>query len=94
MPGYLNSHSKFVEVYEKPILKEDTQALNELHQHIEPFILRRMKKDVLTELPDKYETKMLTDMSEGQKMYTFHIWKISEVKSRRILKQMEYRRAE
>ena len=35
--------------------------------HISPFILRRMKKDVLTELPDKYETKMLTDLSEDQK---------------------------
>lgn len=68
MPEYLHSHSKFVELYEKPILKEDTQALQDLHQHIEPFILRRMKKDVLTELPDKYETKMLTEMSEGQKM--------------------------
>ncbi len=68
MPEYLNSHSKFVETYEKPILKEDQKALTDLHQHIEPFILRRMKKDVLTELPDKYETKMLTDMSEGQKL--------------------------
>ncbi len=68
MPEYLNSHSRFVETYEKPILKEDAAALYDLHQHIEPFILRRMKKDVLTELPDKYETKMLTDMSEGQKL--------------------------
>ena len=68
MPDYLNSHSRFVELYEKPILKEDTEALSDLHQHITPFILRRMKKDVLTELPDKYETKMLTDLSEGQKL--------------------------
>jgi SNF2 family DNA or RNA helicase len=68
MPGYLNSHSRFVEMYEKPIMKEDLDALKDLHQHIEPFILRRMKKDVLTELPDKYETKMLTELSEGQKM--------------------------
>ncbi len=68
MPDYLNSHNKFVETYEKPILKEDKEALKDLHQHIEPFILRRMKKDVLTELPDKYESKMLTELSEGQKM--------------------------
>lgn len=68
MAGYLNSHNRFVETYEKPILKEDTEALSDLHQHISPFILRRMKKDVLTELPDKYETKMLTELSEGQKM--------------------------
>ncbi len=67
MPGYLLSHSKFVEYYEKPILKEDKEALEDLHQHISPFILRRMKKDVLTELPDKYESKMLTELSEEQK---------------------------
>ncbi len=68
MPGYLNSHSKFVELFEKPILKEDKEALKDLHDHITPFILRRMKKDVLTELPDKYETKMLTELSEEQKL--------------------------
>jgi hypothetical protein len=68
MPDYLGSHTKFVETYEKPIMKEDTEVLKELHQHIEPFILRRMKKDVLKELPDKYETKMLTELSEGQKL--------------------------
>ena len=67
MPGYLLSHLKFVEYYEKPILKDDREALEDLHQHISPFILRRMKKDVLTELPDKYESKMLTDLSEEQK---------------------------
>ena len=67
MPGYLHSHLKFVEYYEKPILREDKDALEDLHQHISPFILRRMKKDVLTELPDKYESKMLTDLSEEQK---------------------------
>ena len=68
MPEYLYSHNRFVELYEKPIMKEDEKALFDLHQHIEPFILRRMKKDVLTELPDKYETKMLTDLSEGQRL--------------------------
>lgn len=67
MPGYLYSHMKFVEYYEKPILKEDKEALEDLHLHISPFILRRMKKDVLTELPDKYESKMLTELSEEQK---------------------------
>lgn len=68
MPGYLGSHTHFVDDYEKPIMKEDKGALNDLHQHISPFILRRMKKDVLTELPDKYETKMLTELSEEQKL--------------------------
>jgi len=67
MPGYLHNHARFVEVYEKPILKDDKEALEDLHQLIAPFILRRMKKDVLTELPDKYESKILTELTEEQK---------------------------
>lgn len=68
MPYYLYTHSKFVERYEKPIIKEENkEALADLGKHIQPFILRRMKKDVLEELPEKIETKFLTDLTEEQK---------------------------
>lgn len=67
MPNYLFSHSKFVNIYEKPIMKEEGNKLEDLNRRITPFILRRMKKDVLHELPDKVEEKMLTDMVEEQK---------------------------
>lgn len=67
MPGYLLSHTKFVNRYEKPIMKEDSKALTDLGQHIHPFILRRMKKEVLKELPEKVETKIITDLTESQK---------------------------
>lgn len=67
MPLYLLSHAKFVNQYEKPILKNDESALKDLGRHIHPFILRRMKKEVLTELPDKIETKMLVDMTDEQR---------------------------
>ena len=67
MPLYLLSHSKFVSQYEKPILHKDEEALKNLGRHIHPFILRRMKKEVLTELPDKIETKMLVDMTDEQR---------------------------
>lgn len=68
MPYYLLSHTKFLNRYEKPIVKEeDKKALEDLGKHIDPFILRRMKKDVLSELPDKVETKMLTDLTDQQK---------------------------
>jgi len=83
MPGYLHSHSRFVETYEKPILKDDKEALEDLHQLIAPFILRRMKKDVLTELPDKYESKILTELSDEQKkIYLSYLENIrSEIKT-------------
>jgi SNF2 family DNA or RNA helicase len=67
MPEYLLSHTKFVNQYEKPIMKEQEGTLEDLNRRITPFILRRMKKDVLHELPEKVETKMLTDMVEEQK---------------------------
>lgn len=67
MPNYLLSHTKFVNQYEKPIMKDEEGVLDDLNRRIIPFVLRRMKKDVLHELPDKVETKMLTDMEEEQR---------------------------
>jgi SNF2 family DNA or RNA helicase len=67
MPDYLFNHAKFVNQYEKPIMREEEGVLDDLNRRILPFILRRMKKDVLKELPDKVETKMLTDMVDEQK---------------------------
>ena len=68
MPGYLLTSSKFAEKFEKPIVKEqDNKKLRELNNHIRPFILRRMKKDVLKELPDKIEQKIIVEMTNEQK---------------------------
>lgn len=68
MPGYLYTHAKFVNLYEKPVMRmNDKDALKQLNFHIKPFILRRMKKDVLTELPEKSEQKMISDMTDEQK---------------------------
>jgi SNF2 family DNA or RNA helicase len=68
MPGYLLNHRKFVQKYEIPIVKNgDKKALQELNKHIKPFILRRLKKDVIKELPPKIEHNMIVDMTEEQK---------------------------
>ncbi|MTI80429.1 MAG: helicase [Firmicutes bacterium] len=68
MPGYLLSHKKFVEKYERPIIvNQNEEALNKMQKLISPFILRRMKKDVLKELPPKFEHKVLTDLTKEQK---------------------------
>lgn len=67
MPGYLLSHSAFKKRFEIPIVKNnDRRAFMELNRHISPFILRRMKCDVLKELPDKTESKMINEMTEAQ----------------------------
>ena len=61
MPGYLLSEAKFKEKY----LKEDMH--DELKELIKPFILRRLKKDVIDELPDKIEKKFMVEMEKNQK---------------------------
>ncbi|TYQ14910.1 UNVERIFIED_CONTAM: SNF2 family DNA or RNA helicase [Acetivibrio alkalicellulosi] len=68
MPGYLLSHPKFIKKFESPIMKNNNQkTLKELKRHIKPFIMRRIKRDVLKELPDKIESKMTCEMTTEQK---------------------------
>lgn len=68
MPGYLFSYQRFKNTYETPIVKENNQqAMTKLKMLIEPFILRRNKKDVLTELPDKTVTILNNEMEPEQK---------------------------
>lgn len=68
MPGYLYSYRKFKETYELPIIKEnDDWTMNKLKMLIEPFILRRTKKEVLTELPDK-TISILNNEMQGEQL--------------------------
>ncbi len=75
MPGYLFSYSRFKNNFEMPIVKnEDEASTNRLKKMLAPFIMRRLKKDVLKELPDKIETVVYNTMEETQqKLYTAHL---------------------
>ena len=75
MPGYLYSYRKFKEIYEVPIVKEsDEWVLKKLKMLIEPFILRRTKQGVLTELPDKTVSILNNEMQDEQlKIYTSYM---------------------
>lgn len=75
MPGYLFSYRKFKENYEMPIVKEEnSELMAKLRMLIEPFILRRTKKQVLTELPDKTVTILNNEMEEEQeKVYLSYL---------------------
>ena len=56
MPGYLPPYKTFCARFEKPIVQEEDQnAVRRLNQLTGPFILRRMKAEVLQELPPKTE---------------------------------------
>lgn len=68
LPGYLYSYKRFNEKYVQPATSEDGyEALDDLSKQIKPFILRRLKKDVLNELPEKIENTMLAELTEEQK---------------------------
>lgn len=67
MPGYLFSYTRFAKRFERPAAKGDTHILQQLSRRIKPFLLRRMKKDVLAELPEKIENKLVTELTEEQR---------------------------
>ncbi|MGH4118050.1 SNF2 helicase associated domain-containing protein [Clostridium sp.] len=66
MPGYLYDEKRFSVRYHKK-LKECPEILEDLNRLIKPFILRRRKKDVLKELPDKIEKTLWVSLEDEQK---------------------------
>ncbi len=68
MPGYLYSHSAFVDKLEKPIVKsKNEEASQQLRRLVQPFMLRRIKSNVLKELPPKLEHVRRVQLSEDER---------------------------
>ena len=68
MPGYLNTLMKFREKYQvKDVDEKSLDILKNLNYQIKPFILRRLKRDVVKDLPDKIENIVYLDLPEVQK---------------------------
>ena len=56
MPGFLGSQAKFKLLFRTPIEKQgSSEQLAQLRQRVTPFMLRRNKSDVATDLPEKQE---------------------------------------
>jgi SNF2 family DNA or RNA helicase len=68
MPGFLGTQSEFTKRYITPISKGDKKALINLQKKISFFMMRRLKSDVLEELPEKIEQKIFVDLSPDQKV--------------------------
>lgn len=67
MEGYLFTHNTFVSKLEKPIVQSGEKlARQQLSLLVQPFIMRRLKKDVLKELPDKLEYVRKIQLSEDE----------------------------
>lgn len=67
-PSMFGTMEEFNNFYAIPIQKEnDQEAIEELKKKVYPFILRRIKKEVLKDLPDKIEKTMYIEMNPEQK---------------------------
>lgn len=86
MPGFLYDYGTFRSEIEQPAVKEeDRDALEKLHRMAGPFILRRSKREVLKDLPDKLEevryARFAPD-SEQEKQYNAEVVRMrSELRS-------------
>ena len=68
LPGFFGSYQKFRTNYELPIVRDQDEFLEaELQKMVTPFILRRRKKDVLHDLPDKIEDVYFRQLEDEQK---------------------------
>ncbi len=68
MPGYLGSAKDFRERYELPIAKEkNAAAQTRLARRLRPFMLRRLKKDVASDLPAKLEQVSFCELTPDQR---------------------------
>lgn len=77
LPGFLGTKSDFNGVYNN---SASSDTLKKLHNKILPFILRRLKKDVLKDLPEKTEELLYIRMDdEQQKIYSSEVAKLRAI---------------
>lgn len=71
MPGFLYGYEVFKKEFETPIVKyEDSDAMERMRRMVAPFILRRLKEDVLKDLPEKLEeSRFVKFESDQQHLY-------------------------
>ena len=67
MPGYLGSRDEFAKRYESPVEAREHDSSTLLRCAIGPFVLRRLKADVLADLPEKTESVVYAQMDAKQK---------------------------
>lgn len=80
MPGYLYGYETFRKEFELPIVRgEDESAMERLKRMTSPFILRRLKDQVLKDLPEKLEENRYVKLSgEQKKLYDAQVAKLKQ----------------
>ncbi|MBC8095390.1 MAG: DEAD/DEAH box helicase, partial [Akkermansiaceae bacterium] len=78
MPGYLGAAADFKERYEIPITRErNVESQARLGRRLRPFILRRMKRDVAKDLPEKLEQVAYCELTDEQRTVYQQIMEMS-----------------
>ena len=79
LPGDLYSLNYFTKNFEKPIQMGDDKRQAQLQKLVSPFILRRTKKQVLKDLPDKVEKDLWLNLSpEEKQLYLANLAQVNE----------------
>lgn len=77
LPGYLGNSKQFSTIFRNPIEKDgNIQKVKMLTKRIKPFILRRTKQEVITELPPKTEIIRMVEL-EGEQRDLYEIIRVS-----------------
>jgi superfamily II DNA or RNA helicase len=66
-PGLLGGRADFQERWAEPIMLGDASAAARLRERIRPFVLRRLKKEVATELPPRTDAIMYVELDETER---------------------------
>jgi len=68
LPGYLGNRNDFRERYELPIARGSApEVQRRLSRRLQPFLLRRRKRDVAKDLPEKIEQVVLSSLTNHQR---------------------------
>ncbi len=81
MPGFLASLPTFDKKYKIKDLEQedDNNKISSLNKLVSPFIMRRRKKDVIKDLPDKIENNIYVDLTnEQKKLYLAELEKVNK----------------
>lgn len=66
-PGLLGGREDFKERYERPLLDGEPGAASRLRDRIKPFVLRRTKNEVLTDLPPRTDDVLLCELRDDER---------------------------
>ena len=90
MKGHLGTYGGFLSKFERPIIEGDKTAAQLLSKRIRPFILRRTKEQVASDLPDKIEMNEWCGLTDEQKSLYGQIQNLWVSPIRMALRRGEY----